>query len=63
MSLDNILSDIGELEKGLELTKREYEARRDRDIPILLKDFVSNADDKVKKLKSDSKHAQVVLIV
>lgn len=58
VSLDNVLSDIGELEKGLELTKREYEARRDRDIPILLKDFVSNADDKVKKLKSDAKHAQ-----
>ncbi|ESO06680.1 hypothetical protein HELRODRAFT_155739 [Helobdella robusta] len=58
VSLENILSDISELDKGMELTRREYEHRKDRDVPIILKDFVSNADDKIKKLKIEAKQAQ-----
>ena len=59
VSLDNVIIDINELERGMELTKREYEARKDRDPPVILKDFLNNSEDKMKKLKTDSKSAQV----
>ena len=52
-------TDLAELEKGMELTKREYEARKGRDPPTILQDFLSNSEDKLKKLKQDSKTAQV----
>ena len=58
VSLENMTSDIHELEKGMELTKREYEARRERDPPIILKDFLANSEDKLKKLRTDLKTAQ-----
>lgn len=47
------------MEKGMEMTKREYEARKDRDPPVILKDFLANSEDKIKKLKADAKSAQV----
>ncbi len=43
------------------MTKREFEARRDRDPPLILKDFLTNSEDKLKKLKQDAKTAQVSL--
>jgi hypothetical protein len=58
VSLENIISDIGELEKGMEMTRKEYEARKDRDHPVILKDFLVNSEDKIKKLKADAKSAQ-----
>lgn len=59
MSLENIITDIAEMEKGMEMTKREYEARKDRDPPVILKDFLTNSEDKIKKLRTDAKSAQV----
>lgn len=59
MSLENVISDISELEKGMELTKREYEARKDREPPVILKDFLSNSEDKLRKLNSDARNARV----
>lgn len=59
VSLENIASDIAELEKGMELTKREYEARKDRDPPSILREFHTNAEEKMRKLKTDCKTAQV----
>jgi len=41
------------------MTKREYEARKDRDPPVILKDFLVNSEDKIKKLRTDAKSAQV----
>lgn len=43
----------------MELTKREYEARKDRDPPSILREFHTNAEEKMRKLKSDCKTAQV----
>ena len=60
VSFENVLTDIGDLEKGMELTHREFDLRKDP--PSLLKDFYNNADDKMKKLKVDSKAAQVCCI-
>lgn len=59
MSLENVITDIAEMEKGMEMTKREYEARKDRDPPVILKDFLANSEDKIKKLRTDAKSAQV----
>jgi len=59
VSLENIITDIAEMEKGMEMTKREYEARKDRDPPVILKDFLTNSEDKIKKLRTDAKSAQV----
>jgi hypothetical protein len=58
VSLENVLMDIRELEKGMDMTKREYEARKDRDPPVILSDFLANSEDKMKKLNQDAKTAQ-----
>ena len=61
--MENITTDMHELEKGMELTKREYAARKDsRDCPVILKDFLANAEDRFKKLLADVKTAQVLLL-
>jgi len=59
VSLENVITDIADMEKGMEMTKREYEARKDRDPPVILKDFLANSEDKIKKLRADAKSAQV----
>lgn len=61
--MENINTDIHELERGMELTKREAIIRKDsRDYPPILKDFMSNAEEKFKKLLGDVKTAQVYII-
>ena len=42
----------------MDLTKREHDARKERDPPLILKDFLSNSEDKLKKLKTDAKTSQ-----
>ena len=59
VSLENVVMDISELVKGMEMTRREYEARKDRDPPAILKDFLANSEDKLTKLRADAKTAQV----
>ena len=51
--------DINELVNGMELTRREYEARKDRDPPAILNEFLANSEDKLTKLRADVKTAQV----
>ena len=57
MSIENIMVDIKDLERGMEMTKKECSHRKD--VPTIVKDFVSNSEDKIKKLKTESRHAQV----
>ncbi|KAJ8314369.1 hypothetical protein KUTeg_008930 [Tegillarca granosa] len=58
VSMENVTTDVHELEKGMELTKREYEARKSsRDQPMILKDFLINSEEKLKKLLGDVKTA------
>ena len=62
VSMENITTDIHELEKGMEMTKREYDLRRNsRDQLIILRDFLANSEEKLRKLLSDVKTAQVKL--
>ncbi|XP_071418349.1 formin-like protein 2 isoform X2 [Pithys albifrons albifrons] len=55
VSLENVLLDVKELQRGLELTKREYSMH---DHNTLLKDFIHSNEGKLKKLQDDAKIAQ-----
>lgn len=56
VSLENVLLDVKELQRGLELTKREYTMH---DHNTMLKDFIQSNEGKLKKLQDDAKIAQV----
>lgn len=56
MSLENIITDVCELERGMEAARREAEARGAAHV---LRDFVANAVDKLRRLRAEAKLAQV----
>ncbi|KAL1137587.1 hypothetical protein AAG570_009286 [Ranatra chinensis] len=56
VSLENIVADLAELEKGMEAVKRESEGRKER----ILKDFLANSEDKLRRLRCDTRTAQEV---
>ncbi|KAK7071689.1 Formin-like protein 2, partial [Halocaridina rubra] len=64
VSLENIITDITELDKGMDQAKKEMERCRDmrsldgQSALAVLRDFIGNSDDKLKKLKADLKTAQ-----
>ena len=60
VSLENILSDVAELQKGMDLTRKEFELRNDdkSEKSVILRDFLSNAEDKLRRVRADSKAAQ-----
>ncbi|KAL7644452.1 UNVERIFIED_CONTAM: hypothetical protein RMT77_005284 [Armadillidium vulgare] len=64
VSLENILTDLSELEKGMDQTRREFSHARDMRSPegqaavTVLREFLSKSEDKLKKLKSEVKTAQ-----
>jgi len=61
VSLENVLGDIQELQKGMEITRKEYELRKDvkdEKQNVILKDFLTNAEEKLRRLRADSKAAQ-----
>nr|XP_008527819.1 PREDICTED: formin-like protein 2 [Equus przewalskii] len=55
VSLENVLLDVKELQRGMDLTKREYTMH---DHNTLLKEFIFNNEGKLKKLQDDAKIAQ-----
>ncbi|XP_051260869.1 formin-like protein 2 isoform X5 [Dicentrarchus labrax] len=55
VSLENVLLDVKELNRGLELTKREYSMHGHN---TMLKDFIAHNESKLKKLQDDAKIAQ-----
>ena len=56
VSLDNVLLDVRELQRGMDLTKREYQMHGTN---TLLRDFIALNEGKLKKLQEDAKVAQV----
>lgn len=56
MSLENVLLDVRELSRGMELTKREYSMHGHN---TMLKEFIGHNESKLKKLQDDAKIAQV----
>jgi len=68
-SLENVMTDVNELEKGMKLTLRELEARQNAPSNasktqrnIALKDFCDNANEQLKKLKVDANNAKASFI-
>ncbi|XP_014389534.1 PREDICTED: formin-like protein 2 [Myotis brandtii] len=55
VSLENVLLDVKELQRGMDLTKREYTMH---DHNTLLKDFILSNEGRLKKLQDDAKIAQ-----
>uniref|UniRef100_A0A4W5QDU9 Formin like 2 n=1 Tax=Hucho hucho TaxID=62062 RepID=A0A4W5QDU9_9TELE len=57
VSLENVLLDVKELQRGMDLTKREYSMHGHN---TMLKDFITHNEGKLKKLQDDAKIAQAV---
>ncbi|KAJ8392687.1 hypothetical protein AAFF_G00073610 [Aldrovandia affinis] len=55
VSLENVLMDVRELQRGMDLTKREYSMHGHN---TLLKDFIAHNEGKLKKLQDDAKISQ-----
>ncbi|XP_028128307.1 formin-like protein [Diabrotica virgifera virgifera] len=58
VSLENINTDVTELEKGMEAVRKEAEIRGRGSHSLVVRDFLANAEDKLRRLKSDAKMAQ-----
>ncbi|XP_030372187.1 formin-like protein isoform X5 [Scaptodrosophila lebanonensis] len=58
VALENIVTDVQELEKGMDLVRKEAELRVKGAQTHILRDFLNNSEDKLKKIKSDLRHAQ-----
>lgn len=56
VSLENVLMDVRELNRGMELTRREYSMHGHN---TMLKEFIGHNESKLKKLQDDAKIAQV----
>lgn len=56
--MENINTDVTELEKGMEAVRKEAEIRGRGSHSLVVRDFLANAEDKLRRLKSDSKMAQ-----
>lgn len=56
VSLENIITDVTELEKGMEQTKKEHDRYRDmrsaegQAAVAVLRDFLGNSEDKLRKV-------------
>ncbi|KAK1789257.1 hypothetical protein P4O66_014876 [Electrophorus voltai] len=55
VSLENVLLDVKELQRGMDLTRREYSMHGHN---TLLRDFIQHNESKLKKLQDDAKIAQ-----
>lgn len=55
VSLENVLCDVKELQRGMELTWREFSVQHN----ATLKDFISRNESRLNKLQEDARIAQV----
>ncbi|KAJ6647920.1 Formin-like protein [Pseudolycoriella hygida] len=60
VSLENVVADVSELEKGMEIVRKEADLRGKGQPILVLKDFLNNSEEKLKKVKQDVKIAQTV---
>ncbi|KAL7731518.1 hypothetical protein ACLKA6_011984 [Drosophila palustris] len=58
VALENVVADVQELDKGMELVRKEAELRVKGTQTHILRDFLNNSEDKLKKIKSDLRLAQ-----
>lgn len=60
VSLENVITDVHELEKGMEMVRKEADLRVKGAQTHILKDFLNNSEEKLKKIRIDTKNAQEV---
>lgn len=58
VSLENIMTDVADLEKGMEMVRKEADMRNKGPQSVVLKDFLTNSEEKLRKLKHEAKTAQ-----
>ncbi|XP_065073581.1 formin-like protein [Ochlerotatus camptorhynchus] len=58
VSLEILISDVNELEKGMEAVRKEAELRGKGTHNHVLRDFLNNSEEKLKKIRTDCKTAQ-----
>lgn len=60
MSLENVLTDVNELEKTMEIVKKECETRSygNAQHVMVLRDFLINSEDKLIRLRNETNTAQ-----
>ncbi|XP_032457506.1 formin-like protein isoform X2 [Nasonia vitripennis] len=57
VSLENVTTDVHELEKGMDLVRKEFELRGKEKHNTVLRDFLNNSEEKLRRLKSDARIA------
>lgn len=57
VSLENITTDVHELEKGMDLVRKEFELRGKEKHNTVLRDFLNNSEEKLRRLKLDARTA------
>uniref|UniRef100_A0AAR5PXH6 Formin-like protein n=1 Tax=Dendroctonus ponderosae TaxID=77166 RepID=A0AAR5PXH6_DENPD len=58
VSIENISTDVHELEKGMDAVRKEAEIRGRGNHSLVVRDFLANTEDKLRRLRSDFKMAQ-----
>lgn len=58
VSLENLLTDVHELEKGMEMVRKEADMRNKGPQNLILKDFLTNSEEKLRKMRQEAKNAQ-----
>lgn len=58
VSLENLITDVHELEKGMEIVRKEADVRNKGPQNLVLKDFLTNSEEKLRKMKQEAKNAQ-----
>ncbi|XP_058800310.1 formin-like protein isoform X2 [Phymastichus coffea] len=57
VSLENVTTDVHELEKGMDLVRKEFELRGKEKHNTVLRDFLNNSEEKLRRLRSDARAA------
>lgn len=60
VSIENIVTDVHELEKGMDQVRKESDLRGKGVHSVILRDFLLNSEEKLKRLKADAKSSQDV---
>lgn len=60
VSLENVITDVQELDKGMEMVRKEADLRGKGPYNIVVRDFLNNSEEKLKKINNDTKIAQNV---
>ncbi|XP_053683653.1 formin-like protein [Sabethes cyaneus] len=58
VSLEILITDVSELEKGMEAVRKEADLRGKGTHNHVLRDFLNNSEEKLKKIRTDCKTAQ-----